>query len=174
MWSSKHTFWQSHQLNCPLLRAARPCCCVLGLEGRVLKLFQLQNPIFLLLLNWKTLCFLHLSSILFSGLLSLGWQTALNAYKTSQSHSIFSACYVSEQWDVILLLGCVQICTGLWPKFSGVLVVFNFPHYLFNFVNPSGMLSLSLSLSLSLCSWFNSSINIKTLITSYIKSYWKF
>jgi hypothetical protein len=58
-----------------------------------------------------------------------------------------------------------------------VLVVFNFPLYLFNFVNPSGlgMLSLSLSLSLFVLDLIPQlTLIFKTLITSYsiqIKSY---
>ena len=135
MISSKQTLCQSHHLNCPLLRAARPCCCVLRLEGRVLKLFQLQNPLklfqlqnpnFLLLLSCLPLCFLNLSSILFSGLLSLGWQRALNAYKTSQSHSIFRLLNLtpSSDFSISLHLHCVlgvwtvgcDFVTAQWPN----------------------------------------------------------
>ena len=31
-----------------------------------------------------------------------------------------------NQWDVILLLGCEEICWLLWPKFSGGVVCFQF------------------------------------------------
>ena len=164
MISSKQTLCQSHHLNCPLLRAARPCCCVLRLEGRVLKLFQLQNPLklfqlqnpnFLLLLSCLPLCFLNLSSILFSGLLSLGWQRALNAYKTSQSHSIFRLLNLTPS---SLRVRCLN--SGMWfcywavTKFYWVVTEIWWGCWLFsiflfcsiNFVNTVCSLSLSLSL----------------------------